>query len=118
MFDSVQYNLSNPAFTEDIGEANLDRMLPMAPATFAGGTYYPGITGTMDNITLRGGLEGDKFETETQKQKDSKVWKGILATAGAVVAGVVGFKYGKKGLSAIWTKLKNVCTKIKTKLTK
>jgi hypothetical protein len=37
MFDSVKYNLTNPAFTEDIGEANMDRMLPMAPSTVYGG---------------------------------------------------------------------------------
>ena len=34
MFDSSQYNLSHPALTEDIGYANLNRMLPMAPSTF------------------------------------------------------------------------------------
>ena len=41
---SVQYNLTNPAFTDDIGLSNLHTMLPMAPATFGGsGGFIPGV---------------------------------------------------------------------------
>lgn len=110
MFDSSMYGLSNPALTEDIGLANLNRTLPMA------GGYFPGITGTMDNVKLRGPLSSDTLEN-TQKQKDKKTWKTILTVAGLTILGAFGFKYGKKGISACWDGLKNLFSKIKPKKT-
>ncbi len=108
MFDSSMYGLSNPALTEDIGLANLNRMLPMA------GGYIPSVTGTMDNVRLRGPLSDDAFEM-TQKKKDKKTLKTILTVAGLTVLGFFGFKYGKKGISACWNGLKNLFSKIKPK---
>lgn len=110
MFDSSLYNLSNPAFTEDIGEANLNRILPMPPASLGGSGcgYIPGITGTMDNITLRGPLEYDQLNL-TQKQKDKRGWKTVLKAVMIAAGTFIGYKFCKKGLSGI----KNLFTKLK-----
>lgn len=116
MFDSVKYNLSNPAFTEDIGEANMNRMLPMSPATFDGsGMYFPGITGTMSNVTMRGALNHDKVELESQKDKDKRVWKNIFKIGALIVGGAIGWKYGKKLGTKIWNGIKTLASKIKAK---
>ncbi len=112
MFDSSMYNLSNPMMTEDIGLANLDRTLPMAPGFLCG--YVPGITGSMDNIKLQGPLTNDELLI-TQKQKDKKAWKTVFSIAGLALAVGLGVKYGKKGLSACWNAIKNVFSKIKPK---
>lgn len=119
MFDSVKYNLSNPAFTDDIGEANMNRMLPMSPATFDGsGMYYPGITGTMNNVTMQGTLKQDKVEFESQKDKDKRVWKNVFKLAALVMGGVVCWKFGKKLGTKIWNGLKTLAGKIKAKFNK
>lgn len=119
MFDSVKYNLTNPAFTEDIGEANMDRMLPMAPATFAGGgMYFPGITGTMNNVTIRGNLTHDKVELESQKDKDNKAWKNVFKVAGVAVGGLLCWKFGKKLGTKLWNGIKTLAGKIKAKFKK
>ncbi len=119
MFDSSQYNLSCPALTEDIGYANLNRTLPMAPPTMGGSFgFIPGVTGTMDGITMRGSLLGDKVEIESQKEKDKKTWKTVFKVAAAVVGGALCWKYGKKGLSKAWQGIKNLATKIKTKFSR
>lgn len=109
MFDSSSYNLSNPAFTDDIGMSNMNRMLPMAPATFAGGTYFQGITGTRIN----GKLSNDIYQP-TRKQRDKSIFKKILLGAGVIAASVLCFKGGKKAVK--W--IKNLCTKIATKFKK
>ena len=116
MFDSVKYNLSNPAFTDDIGAANMDKMLPMSPATFDGsGMYFPGITGTMDGVTMRGKLQKDTVELESQKEKDKRAWKNVFKVAAVAVGGVLCWKFGKKLGSKIWNGLKTLASKIKTK---
>ena len=114
MFDSSQYNLSHPALTEDIGYANLNRMLPMAPSTFGGSMgVIPGVTGSMDGVTMRGSLLGDKVEIESQKEKDKKTWKTVLKIAAVAVGGVLCWKYGKTGLTKLWNGIKTLPQKIK-----
>lgn len=114
MFDSSQYNLSHPAMTEDIGYANLNRMLPPAPYTFGGSMgFIPGVTGTMNGITMRGSLLGDKVEIESQKEKDKKTWKTVFKIAALGVGGLLCWKYGKTGLAKVWNGIKNLPQKIK-----
>jgi hypothetical protein len=116
MFDSVKYNLTNPAFTEDIGEANMDRMLPMAPSTvYGGGMYFPSSMGNMSIVTP---LESDKVEIQSKKTKSKKTIETILTIAGVGALCVLGLKYGKKVGSAIWNKLKALGSTIKTKFKK
>lgn len=105
MFNSSSYNLSNPAMTEDIGINNLNRMLPMAPATFAGGTYFQGITGTKIN----GRLTNDIYQP-SRKERDKAMFKKILAGAGILTAAVLCYKGGKKIVNFI----KNLFNKTKT----
>ena len=111
MFDSSMYGLSNPALTEDIGLANLNRTLPMAPGF---GNSIPGVTGTMDNVKLRGPLSNDVLE-KTQKEKDKQTWKTIFTVGGLTILGALGLKFGKKGISAVWNGIKNMFSKIKPK---
>ena len=119
MFDSVKYNLSNPAFTEDIGEANMNRMPPMSPATFDGsGMYFPGITGSMSNVTMRGILNHDKVEFESQKDKDKRAWKNAFKIIGLAVGGVLCWKFGKKLEKKVWNGIKTLAGKIKAKFKK
>lgn len=114
MFDSVKYNLTNPALTDDIGESlGTGTTMPMAPSTMDGsGMYFPGITGSMNGITIQGNLKGDKVEL-SQKEKDGKTWKNIFKGAAAIGGGVLLWKGGKKvapkvksGFSKVGTSLK------------
>lgn len=92
MFDnSSMYNLSNPALHDDIGLNNLNTMLPMAPPTFLGGSYLPNVNGAK----VLGQLDNDIYQP-TRKERDKKTFKNILVTVGAVIAGVLCFKGGKK----------------------
>jgi hypothetical protein len=115
MFDSVKYNLTNPVFTEDIGEANMNRMLPLAPSTVYGGRmYFSGIT---SNMSLNSPLDSDKVELQS-KQKSKKSLKTILTIVGLGVLGILGLKYGKNIGRTVWNKIKNIGTTIKTKFKK
>lgn len=121
MFDSVKYNLTNPALTDDIGESFGTKQMPMAPSTMDGsGMYFPGITGSMNGITIQGNLKGDKVEL-SQKEKDSKMWKNIFKGIGAIGGGVLLWKGGKKlapkvktGFGKLWDSIKGLGTKIKS----
>ncbi len=95
MFNSSSYNLSNPGLTEDIGTNNLNRMLPMPPFTFAGGTFYPGISGTMNGTRIKGNLDNDLYQP-TRKERDKSIIKKVLAGTGLLAAGILCFKGGKK----------------------
>lgn len=97
--DSSMYNLSNPALNDDIGLNNLNRMLPMAPPTFVGGSYLPNINGSK----VLGQLDNDIYQP-TRKERDEKTFKRILVTTGTIIAAVLCFKGGKK----IWNALKNL----------
>lgn len=92
---SAQYGLTNPAFTEDIGLSNLDKMLPMAPASFGGMGYIPGITGTMSGTKIKGQLTNDIYQP-TRKERDKSLFKKLFATAGIIIAGVLCYKGAKK----------------------
>lgn len=133
MFDSVKYNLTNPALTDDIGESlGTGTTMPMAPSTMDGsGMYFPGITGSMNGITIQGNLKGDKVEL-SQKEKDGKTWKNIFKSAAAIGGGVLLWKGGKKvapkvksgfskvgtslkgGLGKVWSGIKSLGSKIKS----
>lgn len=111
---SVQYNLTNPAFTDDIGLSNLHTMLPMAPATFGGsGGFIPGVTGSMSGTRIQGQLSNDIYQP-TRKERDKAIFKKLLIAAGAITAGVLCFKGGKKLAKCI----QNLFQKIKTKIKK
>lgn len=108
---SVQYGLTNPAFTDDIGLKNLDKMLPMAPGTFYGGIgYIPGVTGTMSGTRIQGQLSNDIYQP-TRKERDKSMFKKILAGTGIIIASVLCFKGAKKVVNLI----KNMFHKTKTK---
>lgn len=133
MFDSVKYNLTNPALTDDIGESlGTGTTIPMAPSTMDGsGMYFPGITGSMNGITIQGNLKGDKVEL-SQKEKDGKTWKNIFKGAAAIGGGVLLWKGGKKvapkvksgfskvgtslkgGFGKVWSGIKGLGSKIKS----
>lgn len=125
MFDSVKYNLTNPALTDDIGESFGTKQMPMAPSTMDGsGMYFPGITGSMNGITIQGNLKGDKVEL-SQKEKDSKMWKNIFKGVGAIGGGVLLWKGGKRFAPKVkakcgnlWNNIKALGTKIKAKFKK
>lgn len=106
------YNLSNPALNNDLGLANLDRMMPN-PVTSFGIGFIPGVTGTMSDVKMQGSLKDDKFQM-TRKEKDSNNIKKGLAFAGIITAGVLCFKGGKKILKGIG----NIFKKIKAKFKK
>jgi len=110
---SVKYNLTNPAFTEDIGEASMGKMLPMAPSSFAGGSFIPGVTGSMSGTKIQGTLNEDTFGP-SRKEKDKSIIKKLLIGAAAIAGGFLCFKGGKKA----WAGIKSLCSKIKAKFKK
>lgn len=108
MLDRSMYNLSNPSLHDDIGESNMNRMLPAC-----GLGYIPGITGTMNGVSMQGSLRQDQFQP-TRKEKDKAIWKNILAGAIVITGGILCFKVGK----SLWNGLKNIYSKIKAKFKK
>lgn len=111
--NSAMYNLTNPALTEDICESYFGKMMPMPPASFGGGSYIPGVTGTMNGTRIQGSLKKDTYE-KTRHEKDMSVIKKLLIGAAAIGAGILCFKGGKKVVAGI----KNLFTKIKGKFSK
>jgi hypothetical protein len=112
MFDSVKYNLTNPVFTEDIGEANLNKMFPVSSSNMYGEDMDLG------NLSMQSPLDADKVEIQSKKKSNKKTWKTVLIIAGIGILGFLGFKYGKKAGSTIWNKLKSLGTTIKSKIKK
>jgi hypothetical protein len=111
LFDSVKYNLTNPVFTEDIGESYMNRMFPMTSGISGGGMDF-------DDLSMQPQLKSDKVEITSKKQKNKKTWKTIFIIAGVALLGVLGFKYGKKFGSTIWNSLKSLGSTIKAKFKK
>jgi len=112
MFDSAMYGLSNPWMTEDIGYACIGKQLPMATGTLSSGE----LDGTTDLSTggakLKGPLSNDTVEI-SQKSKDKKMWKGILAVTGLAVAIPLCLKFGKGAVSKCRSGIKNIFSKVK-----
>ena len=105
--NSYMYNLSNPALHRDLGEANMNMMMPN-PAMCGGMGFIPGVTGTMADVHVQGSLRNDTYQ-ETRQQKDSKNYKKIFITAGLIIAGVLCFKGGKN----LFGKIGEFCKKLK-----
>ena len=111
LFDSSEYNLSNPAFTEDIGKSYGFNPIPMPQNCYFGGMgYIPGITGSMDNINLRGPLKSDVADI-SRREKDKKIWSGIFKGAALIGVGLLTYKFGKKIFSFCADKLKHLFKK-------
>lgn len=111
--NSAMYNLTNPALTEDICESYFGQMMPMPSASFGGGTYIPGVTGTMNGTKIQGNIKRDTYEKPKQ-EKDMSIMKKFLIGAAAIGAGLLCFKGGKKVVAGI----KNLFAKIKGKFSK
>ena len=109
MFESSIYGLSNPALTEDIGMANLNRMFPIPVGACC---YIPGVSDCRNEVRLQGPLSNDTL-TVTQKEKDKKTWKTILIVGGLTLACTFGFKHIKNGAIKCWNGLKNLFGKLK-----
>jgi hypothetical protein len=112
MFDSVKYNLTNPVFTEDIGEASLNRMFPSTNPNIYNDDMDFG------NLSMQSPLDADKVEFQSKKKSHKKTWKTVLIIAGTIALGLLGFKYGKKVGSTIWSKIKSLGSTIKSKIKK
>ena len=110
-FNSSEYNLSNPAFTEDIGRSFGFNPMPMPQYNYLGGLgYIPGITGTMDNVILRGPLKSDIADIP-RREKDKKIWTSVFKAIALVGAGLLTYKFGKKIFSFCADKLKHLFKK-------
>ena len=94
MNNGFMYNFGNPAFTEDIGMAQIARMYPtnidpltgLSPNFLPGVNLYPGQPMTDSYMTPKQKFEGNIIKT---------------VVAGIILAGV-GFLGVKKG--AVWTR--------------
>lgn len=94
MNNGFMYNLSNPAFTEDIGMAQVARMYPtnIDPLTGLSNNFLPGV------YLYSGQPMNDSYITPKQKSEGNIIKTAI---AGIILAGL-GFIGVKKG--AAWTR--------------
>lgn len=111
MFDSSMYNLSNPAFTEDIGIANGFSPLNIGYPGY--GCYFAGTPMAKDSMILKGPLSHDTLDIP-QRQKDKNNWKMALKALGIAALGIIGFKIGKN----LFIKCKNGLLKLFNKTPK
>lgn len=93
---SAAYGLYNPAFTEDIGLTQINRMYP----SNADMTSF-GITGTdFSNIDIQHKLLEDTADFKS-KNKTKNIVTGTIIGAVVLGLGVLGYKFGKPLLKNI-----------------
>ena len=97
------YNLSNPGMDTDIGDAYFNMMYPNNQFLNQN-DYIPGVTGTMDGITINGQLTQDTYG-RGRKTKTSPVVKIIFGIL-AISALCLGGKLLKNGVVKLWEKVK------------
>ncbi|MBQ8460383.1 hypothetical protein IJ541_09830 [bacterium] len=112
---SAKYGLYNPAFTEDIGNVMLGRMV--GNDIDLDDYRISGVTGSMDGVNIQGNLPSDKVELST-KQKAKKVAKYALIAAGVIAAGLLAFKGFKGGIKKFPENMKNLFDSIVKKFKK
>lgn len=108
MIESSSYNLTNPAFTDDIGEFYMNKTLPKAPSSMGGAGVLP------EDVSLNGQLNNDVYGQpgKEKKKETSFIKKALIATA-VVLGGIICIKKGKqilkwisKGFSKLISKFK------------
>ena len=113
---SAKYGLYNPAFTEDIGNVMLGKMI-QGDEIDLDDYRISGVAGTMDGVNIQGNLPSDKVELST-KGKAKKAAKYLLIGAGIIGAGFLAFKGYKVGFKNIPSKIKNFFSSIIAKFKK
>ena len=124
--NSALYNLTNPAFTKDIGSTMVETMYPTTIDSISG-TVETTLDDTAGKIN-NGQPQKDTFSPqETKREKEKRTIKNILISAGALALGAFAIyklkvpfnklvsatkNIGNKCLSAI----KNVYNATKTKI--
>lgn len=113
IYDMSSYNFKTP-FDTDIGILNMDKMISLPNMT----EFNP-VAASMNGITMQAGnLGSDKVEITSQKEKDSRFWSGLFKGCAALGIGVVAFKFGKSGVSKLWSGIKNCSSNILSKFKK
>lgn len=106
MFNSAAYGLENP-LEKDLGKTLLDGYF-QGNSPYMNTPYIPGVTGTMNNVRLRGSLDTDTLETTQKRKNDTKIWtnafKAILVLGGTLL----GFKFLKNPIQKLGNSLKNL----------
>lgn len=111
IYDISGYNMGDVMNT-DIGLMNMDKQISV-PSFAYGPTFN-----SMSGVTMRGGLTSDKVELTSQKEKDQKVWNKIFLGLGILGAGLLVWKFGKAGVSKLWSGIKSLASGIKAKFKK
>ncbi len=96
----------------DIGLLNMNRQITVPP--FAYGPSF----NLLGGVTLQGGLDTDKVELTSQKEKDKKIWSKIFLGAGILAAGALAWKFGKSGITKLWDGIKAGLSKLVSKFKK
>lgn len=112
MDDSIRYGLRNPAFTDDIAKAMIERAYP---TTIDELSSNPAID--VSDIKFNNGQPQKDSYNPTQSQKDKANLKKILAGAGIVTLCVLAAIFGKKAFNFTKNKIpdnmKNIGSNIK-----
>lgn len=114
IYDISSLNFGNTLDT-DIGLMNMDKMI--TPPNMTSAAFNPA-AGSMNGITMQGNLQSDKVELTTQKEKDNKLFGTLLKAAAVLGAGFGIYKFGRAGLSKLWSGIKTVSSKIAGKFKK
>lgn len=110
IYDISSLNYGNTMDT-DIGLMNMDKMITVP-------SFVNPYFGSMNGVNMVGKLDSDKVEIMSQKEKDKRTWGTIFTAAAVIGAGVCAYKFGKTGLSKLWTGMKNLANNIMSKFKK
>ena len=107
MNQSIQYNLRNPAFLDDIGFSMIEKQYPCCEGELSGVSKF-GKSG----ITINNG-QPNQDEFNSSKTKKKSLLKKFVITGAIIGLGIFALKKGKNAISGAKNLIANFITKIK-----
>ena len=103
MDQSIQYNLRNPAFLDDIGYSMIDKQFPVIDPNILGANPI-----NSPNVKINNGQPAqDEFNNSDKKSKSKGIFKKAIIIGAIIGLGILGIKKGKSILKSC----KNFITK-------
>ena len=102
MDQSIQYNLRNPAFLDDIGYSMIDKQFPIIDPNIIGQNPL-----NNPNVKINNGQPAQDEFNNSDKKKNKSLFKKALIIGAIVGLGILGIKKGKSILKSC----KNFITK-------
>ncbi|MBP3820953.1 hypothetical protein J6G99_04840 [bacterium] len=111
MDGSIQYNLRNPAITDDIGMSMIERQFPSTINAITGVPNFD-----IKDVKINNGQpQTDNYKGKSKKDKKESHWiRNSLIGSGAIGLAALGFFKGKSIFAAVKNFATNIISKIKS----